>query len=119
MTTGGLTLALLGAQLLEVGSTRIRTRLDLTGYVKARLTAVIAGAGVGSLLVQRSTDQQVWVALDGASGPSVSLGAAGGVSSAWVTLPAASTGDQWLRLATAGGNGLASPVLGNVSLELA
>lgn len=113
------TLSLLGAALLEIGGTRTRVRVDLAGYTRARLHAVVTAVGVGLLLVQRSTDQSSWVALDGDSGPSVPLTSAIGVSSSWVTLPSTALGDRWLRLVTVGGNGLASPALGNVFLELA
>ena len=114
-----LNLSLLAGVLGEAAGRRTRTRVNLAPYTKARLIAAVDVAGPGTLLVQRSTDQTTWTALDGATGPSVSMATAGGATSAERPIAGATLGAQWLRLATRDGTGLLTgPQVGAVVLEL-
>lgn len=121
---GSVTWASMPAALTELnGSTRSRTKLDLTGYTQARVTASISTVGnsTAELRIQYSTNgdtQSTWAYLDGASGPGANISVNGGRASAWVNLAAAAKADVWVRVVGINGNGSISPAIGAVVLQV-
>jgi hypothetical protein len=97
-----------------------RTLADLTGCTEARLVANVSAAGAAGakLRAQYSLDAAAWSYLDGASGPEVAIDAMGLVASAWTALEAAAAADVYLRLIGINGDGVASPALGAVALQV-
>lgn len=104
-------------------SSRIRTRRNLTRITRARIVAfIVTAANAGSQLrcqwaTTNSATAGDWLALDGVTGPTLSLSAAGLLDSGWITVVATAKIDAYLRLVTIGGDGAADPVLGHVEVQ--
>lgn len=103
----------------NAGNTTRHIRLvDLTGYARVRLLANVqtesASANTPKLLLSYSdTIGGTYAEL---AGVSVFTGTAGTVQdSGWVAIPAAARGPVYLALREIGGNGSASPAVGNVT----
>lgn len=102
------------------GNALFRQKFDLTNFTQFRILAQIIAVGFGSSLlrVQYSTDGITWLGLEngGNSNISVVLNSLGLVVSAWGNLVLARQ-DVFLRIAGSGGNGVADPVFGNISIQ--
>jgi len=101
------------------GVPRWRTRVDLSTFVDARATVynqVAATAGTG-LRIQYSTDESTWAYLDGAAGPEALIDGTGTRVSGWVALAAGAKADVYLRAATIGGDAIADPQLGLITVQ--
>ena len=114
------------AAVTEVGAGAgvLRIRADLTYATEARVSVGVragfaANAGA-TLAVQYSTDQTTWNYLRATgSGPSAVIDVAGQVNvSSWVALDAGAKADVYLRIVTAGGDGVADPRIGTVTLQV-
>lgn len=127
-TAGNVTATDMPAATQELGNTtRYRTKLDLTHFSEFRVTARVMTAGVagGRLGVHYSTDESTWVWLDGTA--SASAPAAGYVGmasalatevSAWTSLASGAKADVFIRPATNGGDGVADPAFGLVTVQV-
>lgn len=124
---GGVTWTNMPAALTEWnGSTRTRTKIDLTHVNLVRLTAAVATPGVAGaeVRVQHSTDQVNWSYLDGSSGataldgPGIDIGVDNCSASTWRALTAGAKADVFVRLVGINGNGAADPVVGLITLQL-
>lgn len=94
---------------------------DVTPYTEARIVAQVLAAGAaGSRVgVQCSLDDGgTWRDLGDDGAVEASLAAVGTVRGAWMTLGADVIGDVLLRPVVTGGDGTASPALGNLKLQL-
>lgn len=98
-----------------------RRKYDLTQFTEARLIAnvEVAGAATASLYAEFSTtDGGTYAALDNATGPNVSLAAAGTIVSSVVSLTAGAKADNFLRIIGVGGDGAADPQIGLITLQV-
>ena len=102
------------------GTTVGSLKADLTSAAQVRLIASVATAGAAGAAIraQYSTDQSSWNYLDGAAGPSVSVGTTGLKVSAWVNVTGAAKADVFIRAAGIGGDGAADPALANILLQV-
>ncbi len=99
---------------------RFRTRIDLSNVNQARLTVVRAGGtatATATIAVQYSTDLTNWFYLDGTSGPSVNISTVGLQVSPWVNIASGAKGDVYLRIVGSGGNGVADPQFGLITVQ--
>lgn len=120
MTTN-LTWTSMPSALTELGgSTRHRTKYDLSNASTARVVVnvMLAGAANAVICVQYSTDQTTWNYLDNGTEPCAPINSTGVRTSAFVNLAAAAKADVFLRVVGRGGNGWTSPQLGQVSLQI-
>jgi hypothetical protein len=99
-----------------------RSWVDLSAFTQAHVYAYqgVAGAAAAALRVQYSNDQATWSYLDGATGPSVTVGAGANQMKvgSWVTIDPAV---RWfrgvhLRLVGVSGDGAIDPSFGKVAL---
>jgi hypothetical protein len=102
------------------GTTRHRTRFDLTNVTKARLVVNVqtAGAPTAELCVEYSLDQTTWSALDGGSGSCAPINTTGVRVSPFPVIALAARGDVYLRVVGANGNGTLDPAFGHISIEV-
>lgn len=102
------------------GTTVGRLKADLTSASQVRLIANVATAGAAGAAIraQHSTDQSSWNYLDGATGPSVSVGTTGLKVSAWVSVTGAAKADVFIRVVGISGDGTTDPAFGNVLLQV-
>lgn len=102
------------------GSTRQRIWADLTHANEVRLVARVptTGAAGSQLKVQYSTDNGSTWAADLLSIPIDVVGTAANAKSAWTALPLGAKADVLLRLVGTGGDGVANPSFGVVSLQV-
>ncbi len=103
-----------------LGSSRHRTRVDLTNANQARITVHRFGgtaAATAEIAVQYSTDGVSWFYLDGVSGPSVNISTVGLQVSNWVNIASGAKGDVYLRIVGRGGNGAADPLFGLITVQ--
>jgi hypothetical protein len=87
-------------------------KVDLSRVTEVRFQARVnvAGAAGSWVRLQYSADNQAtWAYMDGASGPEISIAAAGTFASPWVTLAAAAKADVHVRVVAGGGDGVADP----------
>jgi hypothetical protein len=103
-----------------LGSTRYRTKYDLSNATQARIVVNVltAGAGGAAICAQYSTDQVTWAYLDGGTEPCATINATGVRTSAFVNLAAAAQADVFLRIVGRSGNGALGPVFGQMSLQI-
>jgi hypothetical protein len=103
-----------------MGSTRYRTKYDLTSATQARIVVMVMTAGSASALgcVQYSTDQATWTYLDGGTGPCTAINGTGVRASGLVNLAAAAKADVFLRVVGKDGNGAADPAFGQISVQI-
>jgi len=104
-----------------LGATRQRTKMDLSGYSRVRLTVVVASANTAAnagIRAQYSTDQTSWYYLDGSSGPGVLITSTGLKVSDWVDLASAAKQDVYLRLVGINGNGANDPTFGLIIMQV-
>jgi hypothetical protein len=101
------------------GSTRHRTRFDLTNVTKARLLAsvMVAGAATADLCVEYSPDGTTWSAL-AAGGVCVQINTTGFKTSSFPNIAAAAKADVYLRVVGRNGNGTLDPAFGSISVEV-
>lgn len=105
------------------GNTNRRRAADLTGRTQARIsgTITVAGAAGWTLAVQYSTDGGTgWAYLDGVDGAKVAIGVTTTtfLAGAWAPIAAAARRDVILRVVGVGGNGVATPTVAHISVEL-
>lgn len=100
---------------------RQRVPADLTGVQKIRLNAYqsfTAGAPNAELRLQYSADRgNTWAYLDGVSGPRLSLASPSRLLQHTVSVVADARRDVLLRLVGIGGDGIADPNFGNISVQ--
>lgn len=103
-----------------IGSTRWRTKVDLTQVAQVRLLANVMTAGFtgAELRGEFSTDGTVWNSLDGGTGPSVVIDTVGLKVSALVNLAAGAKADVFLRVIGINGNGVVDPAFGAIYLQV-
>jgi hypothetical protein len=102
------------------GTTRHRTRFDLSTVTKARLVVNVqtAGTATAQLCVQYSLDQTTWSYLDGGAGPCAPINATGVRVSGSPTVAPAAQGDVFLRVVGVNGDATLDPAFGNISIEV-
>jgi len=103
-----------------LGSTRYRTKYDLTNATQARIVVNVltAGAAGAAICAQYSTDQVTWAYVDGGTEPCATINATGVRTSAFVNLAAAAKADVFLRIVGRSGNGALGPVFGQISIQI-
>lgn len=98
-------------------SNRSAVRVNTTAFSEARLTCVVmaSSASVNNprIYFQYSSDGVNW---NGST--EISLSSTGAKETAWVTLPGGAIGDVFVRVAQNGGDGVADPALGTVTIQL-
>lgn len=91
------------------------------GSAQARLVAYVVVPGPAGAVLRAQYDTQANFAtpayLDGATGPSVPIDAAGLNVGAWVTLATAAVADVWLRLVGLNGDGAIDVEFGAITLQ--
>lgn len=117
----------LTAQAAAYTTTTLIKQVDLTGYSEFRLSARVAtGSGVATakIGVEGSTDGSTWTHLDGTTAgaftgaPSLSLTTTASVVSSWYSISPALTGDIVMRLVHGEGNGVATPAVNHLWVEV-
>jgi hypothetical protein len=98
-------------------SQRGSVRVNTSGFLEARLTGVVMSASASAnsprLYFQYSTDAVSW----SGGGSGISLSTTGAKETSWVALTAEAKGDIYIRVAQNGGDGVASPALGNITIQ--
>jgi hypothetical protein len=105
----------------EIGTAGLRVhKLDLTNTTEVRLTlAVTATTTSANARLEYSLNGSTgWTALDGSSGPSVSLSTTGVKDSGWVALASGAKADVYVRAVTQGGDGVATCTIGTYALQV-
>jgi hypothetical protein len=103
-----------------LGSTRYRTKYDLTNAAQARIVVNVltAGSANAQICAQYSVDGNTWSYLDDGTSPCAAINATGVRTAAFVNLAAAAKADVYLRVIGKSGNGWTSPAFGQVALQL-
>jgi hypothetical protein len=98
-----------GDELVSGGGMRQRVDLSL-GYTQCRIRVQVTTAGATGAVgrAEYSIDGSTWFALDGGSGPNVSIASTGMKDSAFVTLADAAKTDVEMRMLFTG-DGVADP----------
>lgn len=101
------------AALTEVPGSRMRVPLYCSSYGRLSVHVITAGAATATLTAQVSTDGSSWT-----SGPSVNIGSTG-LKLATVAIPPAFQIDAFFRVVGQNGDGVADPVFGLVTVQIA
>lgn len=104
----------------EFFANRFRAITDLSRVVQVRLVGNVSTAGTATseIRLQWSVDQVEWNEFQATNEPLISIGAIGVIDSGWVAVPSGARGEVFLRLTTAGGDGVADPVVGRIDVLL-
>lgn len=102
----------------EITSPRYRALVDLSRSTQIRLlgnVGSVGSAGTALRLQWSATAGGTYAEFAATNQPSILIDAQGVIDSGWVTIPAgAKTGEVFLRIASAGGNATADPVVSRV-----
>jgi hypothetical protein len=101
------------AALTEVPGSRTRLPLYCASYGRLSVMVITAGAAGATLTAQVSVDGNTWT-----SGPSVNIGSTG-LKLATVAIPPVFQIDAFFRVVGQNGDGVADPVFGLVTVQIA
>jgi hypothetical protein len=105
----------------EIGTSGLRiVKVDLTNGNEARITVAVTATttSANARFEYSTTGTGSWGALDGSSGPSVSLSTTGVKVSSWVALASGAKADVFIRAVTQSGDGAATCTVGTILLQV-
>ncbi len=107
----------------EITTPRYKALVDLSRFTQIRLIGNVSTVGTASTVIRlqwSTTSGGTYAEFAATNNPNISLAAQGVIDSGWFTIPAAAKPgtEVFIRPATAGGDGVADPVVSRVEVLL-